>query len=86
VQYSIVTSDFTRASFIFLTLCVRDDTVELRCHIKIIRSMSRQASADGEALRASCPRPSRAGEQRSGSEPAIIGALAQAFSKDNLST
>jgi hypothetical protein len=28
VQYSIVTSDFTRASFIFFTLCARDYAVE----------------------------------------------------------
>jgi len=28
VQYSIVTSDFTRASFIFSTLCARDYAVE----------------------------------------------------------
>jgi hypothetical protein len=42
VQYSIVTSDFTRASFIFLTLCARNDAVELRCHIKsFVRCLGR---------------------------------------------
>jgi hypothetical protein len=40
VQYSIVTSDFTGASFIFVTLGVRDNDVEAEVFHQDARSLS----------------------------------------------
>ena len=53
MQYSIVTPDFTRASFIVLTLCARDYAVEAEVSHQDVRSMSGQTSGDGEAFWAS---------------------------------